>query len=393
MTRQIFMGFGADPTTRATIGQAAQRAGLPTDQVLQGTLQDAHDALTTIQTPEILVIDVAASPDPIESLNELADVCDEGTKVVVLGEINDVRVYRDLLAFGVYDYFVKPAEEAALAETLAKARAAEQKPTAAKPVSPLVVFFGARGGVGASSIALNCAWIAAHERQRRVAFVDMDMHFGTAALALDLEPEHGFRDLIENPERIDDLFIQRAMIRATDNLSLLSSEEDLSRPMVNGVKAYGTLLGALRQRFETVVVDLPRALAPTHADVLAQASAIGIVADMTLHSLRDVLRLVALAEAHAPEATIRILVNENAGTRAGSLDRTSFARGLERPIDVVIPQDSKAFSKGQTKGRTLVQAAPKSRVAAAMRAVTDQMIGAEEAPAGMWARLFKTGRR
>jgi len=390
--RRPFMAFAADSVTRTVLAQAAKRAALPSDQVFEGTMAETHESLVGIPTPELLVVDFGDAADPVAAITTLADVCDEGTKVIALGEVNDIRVYRALIDLGVRDYLIKPVSEDAVAAAFLRVQAPQEKPAEAKPLAPIAVFFGARGGVGASSVALNCAWIAAHERGKRIAFVDMDMHFGSAALALDLEPEHGFRELIENPERIDELFIQRAMIRATDKLYLLSAEEDLLQPMYNGVKAYGVLLGSLRQRFDAVIVDLPRALAPTHADVLSRATAIGVVSDMTLHSLRDSLRLIALAQSKAPDAAIRMVVNGHAGTRAGSLDRASFERGLERRIDVLIPEDSKAFAKSQGKARTLIQAAPKSKAAAALRLVTDQVIGAEAEKRSLWRRMLKGTR-
>ncbi len=392
--RDPFIGFTTDSVTRATLADAARRLDLPADRVFEGMVDDARESLVGIPTPGILVIDVSGAENPIAAVNSLADVCDSGTKVIVIGDVNDVAVYRSLTGMGVRDYLVKPISEPAFAEALERLRTAERKPAEDKAPSPITVLMGARGGVGSSSIALNCAWIAAQERNQRVAFVDMDLHFGSAALALDLEPEHGFREILEDPARIDELFIQRAMIRATDHLYLLSAEEDLSRPAFNGIKSYDVLLSSLQQRFDAVVIDLPRSLVPIYADVLGAATSVGVVVDMTLHALRDSLRLLALAEEKAPGAKTFVLVNEYANPRSGALDRADFERGLERPIDILIPHDAKAFAKGSNKARTLIEAAPKSKAAEVLRTATDHLLGvAPPASAPLWKRMLKGNKK
>ena len=138
----------------------------------------------------------------------------------------------------------------------------------------LIAVIGARGGVGASTIAVNTAWLMAHEQNLRVAVVDLDLYFGTVALSLDLEPGRGFREALENPNRIDGLFIERALVRESDNLFILGAEEALENAFNFDPAAVELLLEKLRCDFDCVIVDFPRAVVTANAYILSAASAV-----------------------------------------------------------------------------------------------------------------------
>ena len=142
----------------------------------------------------------------------LAEVCDEGTQVIALGDINDVELYRSLIGHGVHDYLVKPVSAETVAAALTRAERGPNGEPAPK-IGRLIAVIGARGGVGATTVATNLAWTLAHDHDMRVALVDLDLFFGTCGLALDLELGRGFREALENPARVDSLFIERAMVQ------------------------------------------------------------------------------------------------------------------------------------------------------------------------------------
>ncbi len=198
-----------------------------------------------------------AAPILSAEIGSLAEVCDEGTQVIALGDINDVELYRNLIRHGVQDYLVKPVSAETVAAALSRA---ERGPNgeAAPKIGRLIAVIGARGGVGATTVATNVAWTLAHDHEMRVALVDLDLFFGTCGLALDLELGRGFREALENPARVDSLFIERAMVREGENLFVLSTEEALDGAFSFDPSALTSLIERLRRDFQCVVLDFPR---------------------------------------------------------------------------------------------------------------------------------------
>ena len=207
-------------------------------------------------TPKQLVVDISGSTDPLAAIDSLAEVCDEGTQVIALGDINDVELYRSLVRHGVQDYLVKPVSAETVAAALSRA---ERGPSgeAAPKVGRLIAVIGARGGVGATTVATNLAWTLANDHGMRVALVDLDLFFGTCGLSLNLELGRGFREALENPARVDSLFIERAMVREGENLFVLSTEEALDGAFSFDPVGADLLDRTLASRFPVRCLRLP----------------------------------------------------------------------------------------------------------------------------------------
>ena len=159
------------------------------------------------------MVDLSDSELPLSDINSLADVCEPGVTVVAFGQRNDCGLFRDLLQHGVADYLVKPITPALLQKAILSASEQSGVVKSSHKLGKLVAVTGTRGGVGSTTVATSVAWLIAHERRRRVALVDLDLQFGTVALSLDLEPSHGLREALENPNRIDGLFMDRVLVQ------------------------------------------------------------------------------------------------------------------------------------------------------------------------------------
>jgi pilus assembly protein CpaE len=186
------------------------------------TLDAALRRIRSGAAPRILVVDLGESTAPIAEVSAARAVGGADLKLVVLGTVNDVALFRDLLSAGASDYLVKPSTREALGAALEKKSVSVS--TTADGLGQVIVFIGSRGGVGATTSAVSCAWLLAAERRERIALVDLDLHFGTVALKLDLDPGSGLCEALEQPSRIDSLFIERAMIKVNDNLRVLAAE-------------------------------------------------------------------------------------------------------------------------------------------------------------------------
>src|SRR5580765_3878977 len=283
--RDPFSAFVTDEETAEMLRPVAVEHGWAPEKVNKGGLRNAVQSLSVSASPNILFVDLSESGDPLNDINALAEVCEPGTVVIAAGQVNDVRLYRDLVASGIQDYLLKPFNSDQLRDTFAHAQAILSGPRgeaqADKP-HVMAAVIGVRGGVGASTIATSLAWMFGEKARRSTALLDLDVHFGTGALALDLEPGRGLTDAIENPSRIDGLFIERAMVRANDKLCVLSAEAPINQSMLTDGSAFYQLQEEIRHAFEGTVIDMPRNMMVQYPHLLNDVHVVIIVVEFTL---------------------------------------------------------------------------------------------------------------
>ncbi|MBL8659222.1 MAG: P-loop NTPase [Rhodospirillales bacterium] len=371
-----FAAFVGDDDSRSAIAQVAEELGFPSPPIAPGGIADAVRRLANVATPQLLVVDLAGAGDPMAEVGALADVCDEGTQVLAIGDVNDIALYRTLLAFGIHDYLVKPINRTMLAESLTRAK---DGPQPAEPVGEtpgkVVAVVGARGGVGATTIAVNLAWMLAHEQGQRVALVDLDLFFGSCGLTLDLESGRGFREALENPSRIDGLFIERAMVRAGDNLFVLSAEEALDYVITFDPSAIELLIEHLRRDFQVVVVDLPRFGARTQTAILSPPCSIVLVSEPSLAGMRDTRRLVNLFANSAPKAEVSVVLNRVGANKGAEVSRGDFEAGAETKANFIVPFEPKTLATTTGTGKPLAKVAKGSKTTLTLRALSVEVAG------------------
>ena len=356
--RDSFNAFVCDDDTLELIRVAAADMGWPIEKCNKGGLRNAVQSLSVSASPNILFVDMSESGDPINDINALAEVCEPGTVVIAAGQVNDVRLYRDLLSSGIQDYLLKPLSLDQVRESLTMAQAMLSAPKHAdmhddKPHHMMAVV-GVRGGVGASLVSTSLAWAISEQGDRQTALLDLDVHFGTGALTLDLEPGRGLIDAIDNPSRIDGLFIERAMVRASDKLSLLSAEAPIHQPVLTDGSAFFQLEEELRGAFEMTIVDSPRHVLIPFPHLVQEAGTILLVSDVTLASARDTIRLLSWFKQNVPGARV-ILVANKFQNAVGELSRKEFESSIERPIDITIPFDPKLVSQAAKLGKSYAE--------------------------------------
>ena len=376
--REPFAAFVCDDDTLEMLRPVAEEMGLPVDKCSKGGLRNAIQTLSVSASPNILLVNLSESGDPLNDINSLAEVCEPGTVVVAMGQVNDVRLYRDLIVSGLQDYLLKPFSPDQLRDVLAQAQAVINAPKiddqqAEKPhISTAVI--GTRGGVGASTIATSLAWLLSHDRERLTALLDLDVHFGTGALALDLEPGRGLTDAIDNPSRIDGLFIERAMIKANEKLSLLSAEAPINSPILTDGTAFFQLQEEFRAAFDCTVIDLPRDMLINYPHLLGDVNATVIVTELTLASARDCIRLLSWLKSHAAQSKVYVVANKVQTTNL-EISRQDFESSIERKIDIMIPHDAKTAAQAAKLGQAMVEAGKSSKASAKIVELTSLVLG------------------
>jgi pilus assembly protein CpaE len=382
-TRAPFLAFTCDDLSADAIRPIASEMGWPSDNVYKGGLRNAVQTLSVSSSPHILFVDLAESGDPLTDINGLAEVCEPGTIVIAAGQVNDVRLYRDLIASGIQDYLLKPFSPDMLRDAFSQAQAILAAPKvsdmAADRPHNATAIIGVRGGAGASTIATSLAWLMGEKDKRSTALLDLDVHFGTAALALDLEPGRGLTDAIENPSRIDGLFIERAMVKANENLAVLSAEAPISNPIVTDGAAYYQLQEEMRAAFECTVVDLPRPMLVQHPHLLSDINNAVLVTELTLAAARDTIRLLSWLRSNAPQVEVTVLANKVHPGATPEIARKDFEGSIERKIDVVIPFDQKLAAQAAKLGKPIAEAGKASKTVLPLAALASRLVSSGDA--------------
>jgi pilus assembly protein CpaE len=388
--RDPFVAYVCDDSAADAIRPVAVEMGWSPEKVLRGGLRAAVQNLAVSASPNILLIDLSDTADPLNDINALAEVCEPGTVVIATGLVNDVRLYRDLVASGIQDYLLKPFHPDQLRDAFTQAQAVFSAPKSFEPTVErphlMTAVIGSRGGVGASTVAASLAWLFGDRDKRQTALVDLDVHFGTDALALDLEPGRGLTDAIENPSRIDGLFIERALVRVNDKLAVLSAEAPINQPMITDGTAFFQLQEEIRAAFECTVIDLPRHMLVQHPMLVQDVNTVVLVTEITLAAARDCIRFLSWFKSHAPQASVVLVANRVAPASATEISRKDFEDSIERKIDFVIPLDQKLASQAAKLGKPLAEAGKGAKVAQALYGLSERLIAASgDAPSAATA--------
>ena len=376
------MGFAADSETRAALEQFARDLYLPEEDVHDGDTDDAVSMLSNMQTPECIIVDMGISLSPLAELDKLAGVCDPGTQVIAMGNVNDISVFRDMLDAGVADYLLKPVTPDRLKQAYEKAITPVHHGSegAAKALADVIVVVGTRGGAGTSMVASNIAWILGHEIKKKVGLVDLDPYFGNTAQLFNLEPGRGLSEALDEPDRIDDVFIDRTMIKEHDNLMILAAEEAMQNDVPMDAASIETLIEKLRENFQVLVVEAPHGNMTAIKAALRMATHIIFVSNYSVVGMRDTIRLNGLSDQLAAGTKQFVLANQGT-TGKSDVNAKDFESVTGLAVDAEIPSDIRGVGAALNAGSALAVGAPKSPVLKSLRKICGSLYGAPRADA------------
>ena len=330
----LAMIYIRDQESEGVLRKCLTDLGMAAVSYSTGGIETAINDLAHKASPRLLVVDISGTEDPVARVDELAHVCEPSTGVIVIGNTNDVALYRSLKNAGIVEYYFKPLVGNLVSRTCSTIlKGGVEQRTAG--TGKLVFVLGVHGSSGATGIATWAAWHLAETRHRRVLLLDLDLNSGDAALQLDVSPNHTLCEALEQPERVDDLFIERGVIHVTPKFDLLASLEPLDQGVPCREEAVLSLLANLLRRYRYVFVDMPASLAPQLMRVLHLPSTCILVSDTTLVAARDVARWREKIGANTPERQTLHIANK-AGAY-GSLPKDDFIRAVGQAPDFVIP--------------------------------------------------------
>jgi pilus assembly protein CpaE len=327
-------------------------------------------------TPNVLLVESHGSRDVILSeLAALAEVCQPDTKVIVIGHLNDVVLYRELIRQGVSEYLVAPLHQLQIIETVASLY---QNPKAA-PLGKVYAFVGAKGGVGSSTIAHNSAWLMSKRFGTETVITDLDLAFGTAGLNFNQDVSSGIIDALGQPDRLDQTLLERLLTKLGDKLSLLSGPGGVDRDINIEAHAIEVILGAMRASVPCIVVDVPNVWAPWVKFTLMHADQVVVTATPELASLRNTKNLVDLLKQARPnDPPPKLILNQVGVPKRPEIPAAEFGKAVGVEVSSVIPYDAQTFGTAQSNGQMLAEVAAKSKAADALSSFVQALGGAEK---------------
>jgi pilus assembly protein CpaE len=323
-------------------------------KVHMGGVETALDVYQSSPTPNLIIMESAAEPQGLlQQLESLSSVCDPTTKVVVIGHYNDVTLYRELIKAGVSEYMVAPIS---VADTIAVISGIFVDPEAA-PIGKSIAFIGAKGGVGASTIAHNSAWSISTLFQNEVLIADLDLPFGTANINFDQDPAQGIAEAVFAPERMDETYLDRLLAQCAEKLSLLAAPSTLDRVYDFDANAFADVIDVAQRSAPYVVLDVPHVWNGWTRTTLSRADEIVIVATPELANLRNTKNLIdALKKMRPNDFEPRLVLNQVGVPKRPEIKPADFYEPLGLDPVATIPFDPMVFGNAANNGRMLGEA-------------------------------------
>lgn len=340
----------------------------------------AVEAFRSAPTPNVILLETVSEPATlIAHLDALAESCDPGTKVVVIGHVNDIQLYRDLIRRGVSDYLIAPLGVLDVLRTLSELYATP----GAKALGRTIAVVGAKGGVGASTVAHNLAWAIGRSLDASTVIADLDIAFGTAGLDFNQDPPQGTAEAVFAPDRLDANMLDRLLSRCSDNLSLLAAPAMLDRTIDLGEDALDLLLDLLRASVPCIVLDVPHLWTGWAKRTLIGADEVAIVAAPELASLRNAKNLMDLLRAARPNDSVpRLILNQVGIAKRPEIEASEFAKALGVEVLSAIPFDAQLFGTAANNGQMIAEVQAGGKVADAFVQIAAALTGRSEARRG-----------
>ena len=346
-------------------------------KIQMGGIAAATEAYNNSPTPNVIVIETdARAADILGGLDKLAEVCDAGTRVIVMGRVNDVTLYRELTRRGVSEYLITPVGPLDVVRAISSLFSAPD----AKPVGRIIAVVGAKGGVGASTVAHNIAWAIGRDLALDSVVADLDLAFGTAGLDYNQDPPQGIADAAFSPDRVDTAFVDRLLSKCTDHLSLLAAPATLERVYDFGADAFDSILDSLRASIPCVVLDVPHQWLGWTRRLLISADDILVVAGPDLANLRNAKNLVDLLRSSRPnDHRPHYCLNQVGIPKRPEITPADFAKALESDPLAVIPFEPQLFGSAANNGQMIAEVSASHKTAEMFRQMAQALTGRTEA--------------
>lgn len=338
-----------------------------------GGINGAIETYKSNPTPNLIVIETTLQREEIiAGLGQLAEVCDAGTRLIVLGHVNDVVLYRELIRFGVSEYLVLPTDAQTFVAAVSELFVAD----GAAPIGRSVAFVAAKGGAGSSTIAHNVAWSIAQDIRQDVLILDMDLGFGTAGLNFNQDPPHGIGDAVFANEKVDATMMDRLMSKAANHINLLTAPGTLDRTYDFAERDFEQIIELGQQNVPIVILDIPHAWNAWVRHTLSTVDEIVIVAEPDLANLRNAKNLADTLKTLRPvESDPLLVVNRVGVAKRPEITPSDFESSIECRLIGEIGFDAAAFGTAANNGQMIAEISQGHRANEVFRSISLEITG------------------
>ena len=371
--------FCESEQTSAAILAASQdrRLGKAHITIKMGGMAKAIETYHSQPTPNVIMLETKPGGDLLADLDDLAGVCDPGTRVVVIGGVHDTVPYRELVRRGVNDFVVGPVEPLDVIRSICSLFSASE----AVITGRIIAVVGAKGGVGASTVAHNIAWSLARDLTLDSVVIDLDMAFGTAGLDYNQDPMQGIANAVFQPDRPDTALMERLLAKCSEHLSLLAAPATLERVYDFGAEAFDAIFDTLRMTTQCIVLDIPHQWSAWTRHALINADEILVVAEPDLANLRNTKNLLStLKEARPNDRPPLYCLNQVGMPKRPEIELKRFAKTVESEPVALIPFDCKLFGTAANNGQMIAEIAGLGRTPKLFRDLANRLTGRTEPP-------------
>jgi pilus assembly protein CpaE len=340
--------------------------------IKMGGIAQAIEVYQTVPTPNLIILETDGRAEVLDGLDQLAGVCDPGTRVIVIGSVDDDVSYRELVRRGINDYVIGPIEPLDAIRSICSLFSAAD----AVPTGRIIAVVGAKGGVGASTISHNIAWTLAHDLALDSVVIDLDLAFGTASLDYNKDPVQGIANAVFQPDRPDTAMMERLLAKCADNLSLLAAPATLERVYDFGAEAFDAIFDTLRMSTPCIVLDVPHQWSAWTKRVLISADEILVVAEPDLANLRNAKNLLKELKTSRPnDRTALYCINQVGLPKRPEIGVKEFAKAMESQPVAAIPFDSKIFGMAANNGQMIAELSAMHRTTKIFRHMGEVLTG------------------
>jgi pilus assembly protein CpaE len=344
--------------------------------IQMGGLAAAIEAYQNSPTPNVIMLESENSgEDILGGLDELAPVCDAATRVIIIGRMNDIALYRELVRRGVSDYLIAPVGALQVVRAVCGLFSAPD----AKPVGRVIAVVGAKGGVGASTLAHNIAFSIARDLTLDAVVTDLDLAFGTAGLDFNQDPPQGIAEAVFSPDRVDNAFVDRLLSKCTDHLSLLAAPATLDHVYDFGADAFESIFDSLRATVPCVILDVPHQWTGWTKQTLVSADDLLIVAAPDLANLRNTKNLYDFLKASRPNDHRPLYcLNQIGVPKRPEIKAADFAKALDDEPIATISFEPQLFGAAANNGQMIAEISANHRTAEVIRQLAQKLTGRVE---------------
>lgn len=361
-------------------------------EVDDGGLSKAIQIYQEKSTPDLLIVESSLpAKQMLAQIDALAELCDANIRVLVIGAVNDVQLYRQLQTRGVSEYLVPPFQPLQLIQSISALYVDPDRPFMGRSVAVV----GAKGGVGASTIAHNLAWSISENIQINATLVDLDLSWGTTALDFNQEGNQSVADALQDPERVDDNVLDRLLTKATDRLTLFTAPATLGADSDIADESYDEVIDRVRRNVPFVVLDLPHVWSDWMKSTVVNADEVVIVCQPDLASLRNGKNLVDFLKAErSNDSPPKVVLNMVGVPKRPEIPVKDFAAAIGVEPSLVLPFEPQLFGQASNNGQMISETAPDAKASVGIDHLAGMLTGRTvvEREKSLLSKLIKFGK-